>query len=330
VDLLDLIGRDTQLVRVASTGGGEYAGPCPFCGGSDRLHVQPRRPGGGRWFCRQCTPRWRDALDYVRRREGAGLHEAVALLTAWASLSPLPTPQGISATGEPGRRSKAGWQREAERELRSAQTLLNDAAGGEPGRAYLSGRAILSAAWQAWGLGYLHAWHPQLATRRPAICLPWRSGGVIEAVQYRFIPAPGANGDQAADVPKGERFSQRKGGRRVLFGLDLAQGRDGIVLCEGELNALSLWQALAPRGYDVVSWGPQGNILRDQVAAAGSALVDRYRRVIVWADALPLAVEALRLIGAGRRGLAVCSDGGLDANDRLRRGDLDEFLEAVI
>jgi DNA primase len=49
VDLLDLVGRDTQLRKVASTRGGEYAGPCPFCGGRDRLRVQPERR---LWWCR--------------------------------------------------------------------------------------------------------------------------------------------------------------------------------------------------------------------------------------------------------------------------------------
>ena len=67
-DLLGLIGADTRLKKVASTGGGEYAGPCPFCGGRDRFRVQPLR---GRWWCRGCSdgPRWQDAIGYVRRRD---------------------------------------------------------------------------------------------------------------------------------------------------------------------------------------------------------------------------------------------------------------------
>ena len=52
VDLLALVGADSRLVKVASTRGGEYAGPCPFCGGEDRFRVQPEQ---GQWFCRQCS-----------------------------------------------------------------------------------------------------------------------------------------------------------------------------------------------------------------------------------------------------------------------------------
>lgn len=41
INLLDLIGTDTTLKRVANTNNGEYHGPCPFCGGKDRFIVQP-------------------------------------------------------------------------------------------------------------------------------------------------------------------------------------------------------------------------------------------------------------------------------------------------
>jgi len=51
-DLLALIGRDT-LRHIASTNGGEWAGPCPFCGGTDRCRVWPNQEGG-RFWCRQC------------------------------------------------------------------------------------------------------------------------------------------------------------------------------------------------------------------------------------------------------------------------------------
>jgi hypothetical protein len=37
--------------KVASTRGGEYASPCPRCGGDDRFRIQPEYKGG-RYFCR--------------------------------------------------------------------------------------------------------------------------------------------------------------------------------------------------------------------------------------------------------------------------------------
>jgi Zinc-binding domain of primase-helicase len=70
VDLVDLAGRDVHLRKVATTRGGEWAGPCPFCGGRDRFRVQPEK---GLWFCRQCSPNGplagRDRFrDEARRR----------------------------------------------------------------------------------------------------------------------------------------------------------------------------------------------------------------------------------------------------------------------
>lgn len=54
--LMDLVeGTGVALRRVASTRGGEYAGPCPGCGGRDRFRVWPEDKGGkGSFWCRQC------------------------------------------------------------------------------------------------------------------------------------------------------------------------------------------------------------------------------------------------------------------------------------
>gem|GEM_PF-2478343 len=77
VDLLRLIEPDTTLTRIANTHGGEYAGPCPFCGGTDRFHIVP---SAGKWYCRQCTPRGGDSIDYVQRREQIAFQAAVEFL----------------------------------------------------------------------------------------------------------------------------------------------------------------------------------------------------------------------------------------------------------
>jgi len=53
--ILDAVSNKTQVKKVASTKGGEYAGPCPICGGSDRFRVWPADKGGeGSWWCRGC------------------------------------------------------------------------------------------------------------------------------------------------------------------------------------------------------------------------------------------------------------------------------------
>ena len=52
LDALGLIGWTGK--KAATTNGGEYAGPCPNCGGSDRFRVWPVEKGGeGRCWCRR-------------------------------------------------------------------------------------------------------------------------------------------------------------------------------------------------------------------------------------------------------------------------------------
>jgi hypothetical protein len=89
-NLLPLIGRDTQLRRVASTNGGEHAGPCPLCHhggcrttGTDRFRVWPRHE---RWAClgpnagRSGCDLHGDAIAYLRHRDGLSYLEACARL----------------------------------------------------------------------------------------------------------------------------------------------------------------------------------------------------------------------------------------------------------
>ena len=322
VDLLTLVGDDTHLHHLTQH---EFAGPCPFCGGTDRFHLQPDL---GRWFCRQCTGEpsdagWMDAIDYVQRRHGLSFREAVAHLTDGglpvAAIVPPPAPKRKRPTW----RSPA-WQGRTWTLVRRAQRRLNSAKG-EPGQSYLLGRSILPATWQAWGLGFLsRAWHPLRRQHLPAITLPWQQGQRLCAVQYRFI---------APSLDKQERFSQRPGGERLLFGSQNLAGRETLLLVEGELNALSLWQ-VAGGDADVLSWGPQGNIARSSVLKQIVDLAARYQQVVVWADDADVARQAVSQLQAS--GLspsasahAIWSPQGLDANDLLQRDLLTAFWGVV-
>lgn len=74
--ILDLLQADGNVVqRVATTKGGEYAGPCPFCGGNDRFRTWPEQGEYGKWWCRQCG-RSGDAIQYLRDYRKMGFREA--------------------------------------------------------------------------------------------------------------------------------------------------------------------------------------------------------------------------------------------------------------
>ena len=78
--LLDLLNHDgASIKRVSGTHGGEYAGPCPSCGGSDRFHVWPEQGDGGRYWCRGCS-KTGDVIQYLKDFRGLPYLEACHLL----------------------------------------------------------------------------------------------------------------------------------------------------------------------------------------------------------------------------------------------------------
>ena len=324
VDLLTLIGDDTHLRQLTQD---ELAGPCPFCGGTDRFHLQPHR---GRWFCRQCTGEpgdagWMDAIDYVQRRHGLSFREAVAYLNnSGPPVSAIVrAPPPVLKRERPLWRSTA-WQSSAWSFVRGAQRRLNSAEG-QTGQNYLLGRSILPTTWQTWGLGLARPWHPLRRQHLPAITLPWQQEQRLCAVQYRFIE-PGQD--------KSERFCQRKGGQRLLFGTQNLAGRETLLLVEGELNALSLWQVVGDR-IDVLSCGPQGNIVRSSVLKQIVALAARYQRMVVWTDDEHVARQAVSQLqatglAAATFAHAIWSPQGLDANDLLQRDLLTAYIWPII
>jgi hypothetical protein len=98
--ILDLLGDalgEGVLRRVASTSGGEFAGPCPLCGGQDRLRVWPSPPlGTPRAWCRQCQVSG-DALAWATRLAGRdpAVKGSTAQTLRYAGLLE-PPPRGLS------------------------------------------------------------------------------------------------------------------------------------------------------------------------------------------------------------------------------------------
>ncbi len=75
MNILGLLQEDGHTtIKVASTRGGEYAGPCPFCGGRDRFRVHPEYREG-RYWCRGCGKSG-DAISYLREFRGLSFADA--------------------------------------------------------------------------------------------------------------------------------------------------------------------------------------------------------------------------------------------------------------
>ncbi len=270
-NLLALIGRDTQLRRVASTNGGEYAGPCPFCRcGTDRFRVWPRHE---RWAClgpnsgRSGCDLHGDAIAYLRHRDGLTYHEACHRL----GITPRHPQRNfleVAAKNYPPHHSTGlGHFQEAERPpltpppprwqahgrghiARCAVLLYRPAAAKALN--YLYQRGLSDETLRRYTIGFNpqqiaepHAeWGlptPEDPTKRiylpRGITIPWLSGRALWRINVR---RPVTRAQIAAGQPK---YLGPAGFANALFNADSLDIHKPVVLVEGEIDALTVAQA---------------------------------------------------------------------------------------
>jgi DNA primase len=247
IDLLSLVGHDTQLRHVSSTRGGEWAGACPFCGGHDRLRVQVER---GLWWCRQCSPteHWADAIEYVQRRDAVDFVEAVmrlsngAIGTDFAPAKP--------AGRKPTALQSSDWQPAAREVMQHcAAALWSDMPLARGALAWLNERGLNTDTLKAWSIGF----NPQ--RRKIAglwvengVTIPYIAGAELYAINVRLPNA------YLRLNPKADKYRLVTGSRRVLFGCDHLTGKPDVLITEGEFDALLAWQE-AREHIDVLTMG---------------------------------------------------------------------------
>lgn len=273
-------------------------------------------------------------IDWYKHIHRCSAGEAIRALNAMlegGTLPPMPKPRVAPKDEQPAAWKSPKWQTEARRRLEAAQVALRDTDNqvGAAGRQYLSERGIRPDMWVAFGLGYANAYNPHHEEDRmmPAIWLPWQNRQ-LTGIQYRFL-----------SVPHDRRFARPKGSECFLFGLqhclDAQPAQlETLFLVEGELNAISLFQAvfgLYPA--DVLSFGSRGNLRNPGVAPMAAKVGKRYKRVILWADKPEDALNALGTIPNALPVRSPVIDGyskGADANDLLRAGLLGDVVHDLI
>ncbi len=229
IDISDLIGRDTALKRVASTNGGEWAGPCPLCrGGTDRLRVWPERRS---FWCRKCEKKG-DVIAYVMARDGVEFVEACERLGAERSEPTRPQLMPATASAKSGPPS-ADWQRKAHTVVQTCEHVLWTDTGTRA-REWLHARGLKAETLQRWHIGYLaggsEEWREVAGLSVPCgIIIP---GEVSDEIWYLKVRRASGN-------PK---YCQVKDSRPALFGADTLRGHPVGVLCEGEFDAMLLAQ----------------------------------------------------------------------------------------
>lgn len=336
VNLIDLIGNHVELHRESSS---EYSGPCPWCGGTDRFHVRADyfccREGDG-----HCG-RKGDAIAFVQAFHNVDFKEACRMLSG-ASVLPTGGERAKPARKVQPAADDSRWNEAKERGrlLTSHNELMaGKTADARAAMAYLAGRGIEQATVAAFKIGYRRIHLPNTfdyTTKREsypaqlAVALPWfDADGKLLAIKYRLAEPHTYTALSGKERTENKTSRGAQAGR--MFGWQALQGSGHcrtLFIAEGELNALSIWQA-SGGSVDVLSAGSEGTTkyLPDDVVA----LAQRYARRIVWADRTEIADSAAVAIGAD----SVPSfktekhPKGIDANDLLQSGQLADFLKRL-
>lgn len=315
---IDLLTLAPDLRRVATTKGGEYAGPCPLCGGRDRLRVWPAHPGGkgGQWWCRQCNkggdlPALLVELGKLTPAEAGKMRRGDGQALGSLGISTLaprtPAPRNPDRLAAPGPQ----WQAAAGAFVAKCAAELW-APSGAQALAWLQGRGLLDETIRAAGLGY----NPQdqhqprqgwgLGEGKPVwlprgVVIPWWISGELWRVNIRR--------------PEGDpKYFSAAGFTVALYNADALTPGKPAILVEGEIDALTLAQVAGDLAAPV---------------ATGSTGSGRRPRWIAALAACPLVLVAYDADGAGDKAAAWWL--GVLANGRRWRplwGDANAMAQA--
>ncbi len=313
VELLPLVGIELHKA------GAYYVGPCPMCGGRDRFTLK-HTPMGDRWHCRHCSDgKYHGVIDFIMARDRLSFIDACKLFNDGQVLrrqiiQPATTRQPAPTAPDLATQARMLSVMDTAADALQAPDLA--------AQEYLFARSLNPSTWEAWHIGAAMVYDPKAKRSRPAISIPWyymdAQREIITAIKYRFID----------NDPDGLRYTSAPGSIFVLYGAWSRINSDKtLLLVEGEINALSLWQCW-PVGVSVLSIGSEGGGRPDVIAK----ITAHYKNVFVWCDDPARTLEYKAQIIQPTRGLqSPIVDGvKIDANTLLQRGRLQEFIQAVI
>lgn len=162
MNTLELAQKRVKLIKVASTHGGEWQGPCPGCGGNNRFHVWPEQQDGkGSYWCRTESGCGKagDNIQFLIDFEGMDFRQACAYLKIDIPDRPEgyrpapPSREKNEFTPREHTRPADLWQEKAENFVAWAQANL---AGKDQVLKWLAERGIDASAVNDYRLG----WNP--------------------------------------------------------------------------------------------------------------------------------------------------------------------------
>jgi hypothetical protein len=336
-NLIDLVKQRVELRKESSA---EWSGPCPLCGGEDRFHVK-----ADAFFCRQCHPDFGDSIEYARWLHRVDFAGAIGILTGQTQGPKVRTVTPITTTKPAPPKQHSGWLEQVQPVVAAAQERIEDAT------IYLESRGLELTTAIAFGLGYRsdaplpNTWDAKRRQHtvdpKPAIVIPWYRGGKLCAVRYRFLAYHDYVGSDNKEHSVKQSSVYDSDFTGVLYGGHVlpefctmplpengkcAERLRTLVLCEGEINAMSIWQVAHAWKWDVLSLGSESQKLTD----GARTFAQRYGRVIVWMDKPDVAKRIMsQIAGAVAINSPVVDGAKIDANDMVKAGQLIEFLIEV-
>jgi DNA primase len=322
-DLLAIIGHDTNLGNkpAATTNGGEWKGPCPFCGGENRFYVQPKRQPFPRWYCRQCTPEGGSVIDYIAKRDGLDptnkndlaeiCRRAVGEIPTTSGPRPAPPPKPAY---EP---PADDWQELAKKIIETCKANLW-APSGKKALEYLKGRGLSESTIERFNLGYSANFYQDKKLFVPrGVLIPCTVAGEVWYLKIRLPVYTG-----------GKKYTQVEGSRpAAIYNADNLAGANMALFCEGEFDCMIATQEFGEI-IPTVTLGSATN--RPDLATWGAYLLP-LQVVMMTYDADEAGSEGSAALGAlvGERAkLAPLPEGVKDINDYWKAGgDLRAWIE---
>lgn len=272
VDLLAMTQCDVILRRKGATNGGEWAGPCPFCGGTDRFLVWPNHKDGPRWWCRG-ENKGGDAINYVMLRHNLTFAEALERLGLQGDSKPRPfrAPRPAPADRQPhASRSKEWvaindptWQAQATQFVDRCSDLIFEKEYAEQLQ-YLFERGFNDTTIPFYWLGYNPSdiytrWGETEVFLPAGWVIPWRYAGDIWRINIRRL---------AGKEPK---YIGPAGNANGLYNAAHIKPNKPVVIVEGEFDALAIHQAANDLVVPVATGSTSGARIQKWIARIAQA-----------------------------------------------------------
>ena len=270
--LVEIIGRRVNLIRR----GREHVALCPFH--KEKTPSFTVNEAKRFWRCFGCGAHG-DVIGWMMRIDNLEFLEAVKRLAADVGLDDDPG----GAREATQRDTRDGRTTRASEPAVPRKPTLRTGGMTERAEQWFAGRGISRATLDANKITVTRVWMPGADGEVWCIAFPFFRAGEIINVKYR---------------DSSKRFRQEKGCEKVFYGLDTCPNRETVIIVEGEIDWLSLYEAGLAESYGLLSV-PDGAQMRqagpdapiDPENDGGFAYVWNCRDVIERAKRVILAVD---------------------------------------